>query len=223
VARKVRYRLCPQYLRQFAEDAAQCYAVSAMARPSPPLSTRHIRLRAIEGADYAWLHAVSCNDELALAWRFRGATPSPDNFVRGLWDGVLAQFLVVGQRAPHRPIGHVAAYNPDLQSGTVYFAVTAFPPYLGTGLALEGGLVFLNYLFSTWRLRKVYVETTEEALTQYKSAQRFLREEGRLIEHEYLKGHYVDRLTLALYRADFREAVERASALLTPTFEAALL
>jgi RimJ/RimL family protein N-acetyltransferase len=190
-----------------------------MSGRQPPFATRHVRLRALETADYAWLHAASSDDELALAWRFRGSTPSPDAFVRTLWEGVLAQFLVVGARPPHRPSGHVSAYNADLHSGTAYFAVTAFPPYLQTGLAIEGSLLFLNYMFTTWRLRKIYVETTEEALAQFRSGADILHPEGRLVAHEYLKGQYIDRLIFAIYRADFLEWLGRFNALFEPTFD----
>jgi RimJ/RimL family protein N-acetyltransferase len=104
----------------------------------------------------------------------------------------------------------------------VYFAVTAFGSYLGTGLAIEGSLLFLNYLFSTWRIRKVYVETTPEALARYASGLSLLREEGRLIDHEYLKGAYHDHMTYAIYRRDFHKFVQQFAPLFGSTFEAEL-
>lgn len=187
---------------------------------SPPLVSRHVRLQPIDAVDYAWLHSASCADELALSWRFRGTTPSPEAFVRTLWEGVLSQYLVVGTDPQRRRIGHVSAYNVDFHSGTVYVSATAFPPFLNSGLAIEGCLLFLNYVFSTWRMRKVYFETTDENLAQFRSGLKYLREEGRLKAHEYLKGTYHDRVTLAGYRCDIFELVDRFKSLFPVTFQA---
>src|SRR5438105_2978373 len=133
---------------------------------NPPLETRHIRLRAPNPTDAGWLHNASLTGDVLFDWRFRGATVSPEAFQRSLWQNVLTQFIVDGARSTRRPIGLVSAYNADLHGGTAYFAVTAFPPFLDSGLAIEGGLLFLNYLFTTWRLRKVYIDTTATALSR---------------------------------------------------------
>src|SRR5215471_257646 len=158
---------------------------------SPPMETRHVRLRPLTAGDHAWMHPVVSDRDLVVAWRSRGATVSPETFVRNLWQGVLAQFIVEANAA-HRPAGLVSAYNADLHGGTAFFAVTAFPPFLNTGLAIEGSLLFLNYLFSIWRLRKIYVETSEDALSSFKSGLQVMHEEGRLVAHEYINGEYID-------------------------------
>jgi RimJ/RimL family protein N-acetyltransferase len=188
----------------------------------PPLETRHVSLRPLDASDTGWLHRASMDPEVLFSWRFRGATPAPEAFARTLFQGVLAQFVVDGTGSTRRPIGHVSAYNADLHGGTVFFAVTAFPPFLDTGFAIEGSLLFLNYLFSTWRLRKIYIETTEEGLDQFRSGAEILHEEGRLVEHEYFNGRYIDRLTYAMYRTEVRHFLERFAPLFSVTFEANL-
>ena len=142
--------------------------------------------------------------------------------MRSLWEGVLCQFVVEPIRQPGRLAGHVSAYNADLHSGTIYFAVAALPPFLGTGLAMEGSLLCLNYLFSVWRLRKIYVETNESALESFRSGLTILREEGRLREHDYVCGSYHDRITYAIYRTEFLEYLERFSPLFQSSFSAEL-
>jgi RimJ/RimL family protein N-acetyltransferase len=189
---------------------------------TPPLATKHLRLRPLTAADHAWMHAMASSPDLILAWRFRGSTPSPETFARSLWQGVHAQFIVESYRRSATPAAHVVAYNADLHGGSLYFAVTAFPPFLGTGLAMEGSLLFLNYLFTVWRIRKVYIETTDEALATFRSGASVLHEEGRLVAHEYINGRYVDRLTMAIYRAEFRAFLERFRPLFAPSFEAGL-
>jgi RimJ/RimL family protein N-acetyltransferase len=188
----------------------------------PPLTTRHVRLRPILQGDITWLHAASLAEDIMFRWRYRGATPSPEAFAQGLFHGVLSQFVVDGMESRRGPIGHVTAYNADLQGGTVFFGVTAFPPFLETGLAIEASLLFLNYLFSTFRLRKIYVETTEDALGNFRSGLPILHEEARLVAHEFYQGHYVDRITFALYRNEMRQFLARFGALFTATFESEL-
>jgi RimJ/RimL family protein N-acetyltransferase len=103
---------------------------------------------------------------------------------------------------PTKVVGHVVAYNHNLQDGYVYVAV-AHVPQVGAG-ALEGLIVLIQYLFAHWPFRKIYVEAPEFNAHQFASAIRIgiLREEGRLVDHRYYGGQFWDLITWAIYPAD---------------------
>lgn len=140
-------------------------------------------------------------------WRYRGRTPSPDEIVRDLWNGVLAQFVVVSADTG-RPVGLVVAYNADLHSGTVYLAAIGGSDAKNGGIVLHGFGLFLGYLFGTFRLRKAYIEVAEYTLPQFgNQLGRFFHLEGRLREHEYLAGRYWDHLQWSITREQWSETI----------------
>ena len=68
----------------------------------------------------------------------------------------------------------------------------------------------VHYAFSTWPFRKLYMEATEKNLQSFRSGrQRFFSEEGRLRQHAFFDGHYMDLAILAIYRETWRELAPR--------------
>ncbi len=58
-----------------------------------------------------------------------------------------------------------------------------------------------NYAFLTWPLRKVYMESTADDYRQFASGLgSFFVEEGRLRQHVFWNGRYIDMVILAVYR-----------------------
>lgn len=174
------------------------------------LEGRRVRLRPLGTPDYAWLYETGVGGEVAPRWRFRGTTPSPDDFVRALWDGVLVQFVVEHGGSP---VGMVTCYGADFRSGHAYFAIVAHPRASGTGLVIEGTVLFVDYLFDVFPFRKLYAEVLSVNLPAFASAVgRYLVEEGRLREHERYGEGYCDLHTFAVYRDHWREAGRRLRA-----------
>ena len=88
-------------------------------------------------------------------------------------------------------------------SGTYTFSAN-------TGIGMEASFLFVNYLFTNWNFRKIYVEAPSFVLEYYKSALgRVFVEEGRLREHEYFGGRYWDKLICAIWRHDWDELQAR--------------
>src|SRR5260370_14095711 len=56
---------------------------------------RHAALQPIRPQDYDALRMIELSADLVPLWRHQGATPSPEQWAQGLWNSVLAQFLVV--------------------------------------------------------------------------------------------------------------------------------
>lgn len=174
-----------------------------------------VDLRPLESTDYGPLRRLELDLTLGPRWRHRGSTPSPEAFAQSLWQGVLAQFLVVRPGRP-APLGLVCAYGADLQSGTAWLAAARFPTEAHPATFGLGLRRFLQYLFDTWPLRKLYAEVLAPNLAPFeRGATTLFREEGRLVDHAYLDGRYVDQHLLALQR----EAWEQGEALRTTGLE----
>jgi RimJ/RimL family protein N-acetyltransferase len=150
-----------------------------------------------------FLYSLATAQETAFRWRSGGQVPPMEVFAAGLWDGMLAQF-VVRDTATHRPAGHVQAYHPDLHSGHAYIAAIGTTDSHNSGLMPEAMFLFVNYCFTVFNLRKLYLEAAEFNEPQYGSALgRFFKEEGRLRDHSYYDGRFWDRGIYSIYREDF--------------------
>lgn len=179
---------------------------------SHTLDGRWTTLRPINPDDYATLFHMATDPRTIQRWRFRGGTPSYEDFLRHLWDKVLSQFVVVS-KASGEILSLVVAYGADHRNGNAYLAVLKNPESTNAS-SLEGVLIFLNYLFSTFPLRKLYLEVPEFNLTQFSAGVgTIMQSEGVLKEHDYFEGRYWDLHILAIYRDRIEGAVERLASL----------
>jgi hypothetical protein len=113
---------------------------------------------------------------------------------------VLAQFLVVDSSAD-QPIGIVCAYGAELAHGYAYLAVADFRSAERAPLFFDGIAMFIDYLFTTWPLRKLYFESLEFNAEQFASVfVKLFDIEGTLRDHEFFDGRYWDLVVGALYR-----------------------
>jgi len=73
-----------------------------------------------------------------------------------------------------------------------------------SGLGIEALGLFINYLFDTFPLRKLYGEVPGFNLESFVSARgRIFREEGRQRDHEWMFGRYWDLVIVAVWRDDW--------------------
>lgn len=169
----------------------------------PRLQGRLIRLRPVEGRDYDFLFRLHSEGDHLIRYRLQGRTPSPEAFVRYLWDQVLAQFIV--ETHDGRPIGVVSSFEPDFRNRYVYIAACSVAEFEATGLVLEGVALLVSYLFETFDFRKVYAESLEANFAQFSLGEGTLFEvEGRLKEHVYVHGRYEDFVLMAVFRESWR-------------------
>lgn len=190
----------------------------AAPRPSvatPPLASRRVRLRPIADQDRRFLYELMTSPEAGGRVRFGGATPSPEKVIASLWDSVLAQF-VVESATSGRPVGLVAITSPDFRNGFAYVSALGAPETQGTGLIAEAALLAFHYAFHTWPLRKVYMEATDDSFQAFRGGlDELFVEEGRLAEHVFWNGRYVDMVIVAVYRETWLRLVPRMMRLLT--------
>ena len=183
------------------------------------MNTRRIRLRVITERDRAFLYELMTSPQSGGRVRFAGATPSPEKIASSLWDSVLAQFVIEGFNS-QKPLGLVAITSPNFRDGFAYISALGPPETQGRGLIAEGVLLGFHYAFTTWPFRKIYMEATEESYTAFKSGLgRFFVEEGRLKEHAFWNGRFIDVLILAVYRKTWADHAPAMLKRLDPDFE----
>lgn len=171
-------------------------------RDVPPLGlpeTRRLLLRPPVSGDLDTLYLMATTGSNAYRWRYRGATPPFDVFARQLWEGVLAQYIVIRKRDA-LPQGIVTLYNANANSGYVYASMSAAPQAVGTGSMMEGLFMALKHAFDTWSFRRIYFEVSAFNLPQFESGVRrgYAVEVGRLPDHEVLFGRTWDLIILMM-------------------------
>lgn len=184
------------------------------AAPTPVvLTTNRVKLREVGSADYDFLYQLSMRAEVSFRWRYRGITPSPDEFVRNLWQNVTAQFLVT-EPSSGRRLGHVVGFDANHRDGWIHVAAVGLPEIGHTGLVVEATGLLVDYLFANWNFHKVYFSSIEFNVHQFESGLTdILIEEGRLRRHCFYGDRYWDMVILALHRenwlGDWRSHVRR--------------
>jgi hypothetical protein len=186
-------------------DDADLRSDRAQRSSGPTLQGQQVQLRTVTPDDYAFLRTMETSSELAPRWWFRGATPSPQEWTHGTWDGVLAQFLIVAKQDQAR-VGLVAAVNPSFQDGHARVTAAPFNPGSESPLMLHGLWLFIEYVFRCWNFRKLYLHLPEYGYPHLLDGyDQIVSMEGRFKEHYYLDGQLWDELILALYRDTWRE------------------
>ena len=170
----------------------------------PAMHGRHVYLRPPGHQDYEALRLAETTGEVAIRWRFRGTTPSPEQWAASIWHSALAQFLVVRTR-DHAPIGITHVYRHSFQDQHAYLGAAGLQPRARSPLLLLGVGLFIEYVFSCWNFQKLYLEVPEyNAQLLGSGIGRLFQLEGRLRRHSYYDGQRWDQLILALYREDWK-------------------
>lgn len=182
----------------------------------PVIESERVVLRPVSPADYPVLMREELAGPESVLFRHRGVTPSPEQFVSKLWDGVQSQYLIC---EPFRgiPAGLVLSYHPDYRNQTAHLASIVFASHRRATWPHEGTALFIDHLFDTFPVRKLYAEVLDANYAQFASIPAGLFvEEGRLRNHEWVAGEWADLAILALYRDAWvahREAPSRGARL----------
>lgn len=172
------------------------------------------------------LYDAAVSPTEGFRWRFRGRTPSPEEFRSTLYAGVKAQFAVEDQRG--EPIGLVVAYDEDpaCRHCHIAFLRTARAGVAPGGM-VEGMGLLLAYLFETFPYEHVYFEVPEYNLPLIeRSVEGLLTEEGRLTRYYWHAQRAWDRCFFSIRRDDwtrFRSALEAPPTVVLDAVETSLL
>lgn len=171
----------------------------------PVLEGVRVRIRPINPGDYTPLYDLTFADEGGWRWVHRGESRRFEDFIDGLWRNALVQH-VIEDKESGRLVGFVRAYSYQARDGHAHFAVLFHPEYRGLTWPWEGALLFLDYVFCVYPVRKLYMESLGFNFQQFASGLgKWFVEEGRLRDHEYHGGRYWDLHLLAMYREDFEK------------------
>ncbi len=196
------------WYEKFSESAIRIKGAgpSRASGSSVHLGGRHTSLRLVDPSDYGFLSDISRRGDRLVKYRGRGVTHRPEQFVEYLWNDVLCQF-VVHRKSDAAPLGLISCYRPDFTAGHAHFSIVMADPSPMAGWQLEGLVLFLNYVFEVFPLRKLYVEISEFNEHQLSHVlANYLDTEIILVEHEYLLGRWWDLRFASLSRTRFDEA-----------------
>ena len=127
----------------------------------------------------------------------------PEQYGAQLWDNCHAAFIYESS-AQNGSAGVVMSYSADMRNGFAYLAFARLrqgtSPLHDAVVAAEALVLFVDFLFQGWDLRKIYVEVAEYNLGQFSSLVSLLDVEARLKQHVYLDGRHWDMIIAALRR-----------------------
>jgi RimJ/RimL family protein N-acetyltransferase len=203
-----------------AEDVVQPGLDDSGSSPalSPSLETRRLHLRMLTSEDHAPLYRLSCDPDVTFQWRFRGTTPSYEDFLKQLYPGVLCQF-VISPHGSREVFGLVVAYNADFRHRFCHAAVVMHPRLHRRGLGIEAFMGLARYIYYGWDFRMIIMETVGIAYQNFASGEEagYFTVEGRIQDQFYYGGRYWDGISVTHRREQFETVMKgTVGKLLTP-------
>jgi len=155
-----------------------------------------------------FLHHLATSERTGFRWGIVGTIVPTESFAESIWNGIWCQFIVAN-RVTNEPLGIVMGYRPNFNDGHASVAQVMVDEAQGSGLGIEGLGLFVNLLFQSFNLRKLYFEVLEYNISRFRdTVGTWLKEEGRLKDHSYFAGRWWDQSILALYRDDFNQKAQ---------------
>lgn len=157
---------------------------------------QQVHMRPVEATDYPFLRAAEFA-RLGPGWRSRGFVHSPEDFAARVWSGSIAQLL--GVLDDGMPVGWYQAYNADFAAGHCEVALARLDTFLDNRAFLAGAVSFVDHLFDSWTLEKLYFEVPEfnyDHVAGFVGGQ--LAIEGRRLAYLAAHGRLWDLITLSL-------------------------
>jgi RimJ/RimL family protein N-acetyltransferase len=159
--------------------------------------------------DHAPLYRLSSDPDVTFQWRFRGTTPSYDDFLKQLYPGVLCQF-VVSPHGSQEVLGLVVAYNADFRHRFCHAAVVMHPRLHRRGLGIEAFMGLARYVYYGWDFRMIIMETVGIAFENFSTGEAagYFTVEGRIRDQFYYGGRYWDGLSVTHRREQFEMVMQ---------------
>ena len=169
---------------------------------TPVRRGRHVTIRPLRPDDYGVLYEIALFTDAGTRWRLHGGVPPFDEFVKLLLQSAPATFAVQAND-DGRVLGMVQLWNYNGMNRNGHITAFLDPAVRGRGWPLEGVLLFVEYVFPAFQLRKLYFESLETEVGQYGSiVGPILQVEALYREHQWCFGRLVDCHVLALYAED---------------------
>ncbi len=170
------------------------------------LKGEKVILRAEEREDVKRLYELTRNVDLVVLsdgqWRPEPLAQWEKKFDKRLEDADIARFVI---EVDGTVIGGIGLHHRERRNGAAQFGVGIYDPeYLGQGYGRDAIGTLLGWAFQIQNYRRIWLETlalNERAVRSY-HALGFV-EEGRLREHAFYAGRYVDVLVMGLLREEW--------------------
>lgn len=171
--------------------------------PDNPTSYQNWTLRPVQPNDVPMLYEWVMDPRVNHRWTTRGMLIPYDKFVHRVWDDVLVSLLVYD--GDGQPVAWATASSADLHSGHCSAAVVVDPNRSkASAIGPRTVCLLLRYVFAIYPFRKVYLESPEFAVRDFRTALgRLLTVEGVLSEHLYYAGRYWDMYILGMTAASW--------------------
>jgi RimJ/RimL family protein N-acetyltransferase len=200
-------------------DMENTHTVAEPESVSPiSLEGRFVRLRPITREDYGFLWECRCHPDIMHLWMQGRTLPSLEQYSKELdvaLSGTILTMLMIQALPSGRTVGFVFAYDHNPYDRYASWTIVMHPAYVNVGWGFEASMLFLDYLFTFFDLRKVCADIY--AFNRH-SLRLLLRmgahEEGRFLEHRYYQGAYHDVIRLAATRAEWGRARPKLDAIL---------
>lgn len=153
---------------------------------------------------YEWESDVSS----LFLWTARKAVSSETEFNEALASRLRNYYHVffMIEDSREKPVGFIYSYDANLVDGFVFVTTFLEPSSRRNGLGAKAGVLFYDYIFSYYPLRKVYCDVfdyNKDSLDAMKNAG--FEVEGTFKQHRFFKGTYHTMYRLSLYRKQFYE------------------
>lgn len=169
-----------------------------------PMYTDRVRIRHVEPVDYPTLHRIESDHSTLHTWRYRGSVPPLDAYENALWKQTDA-ILVVEAQSDGRIVGYHHLHDVDHRAGHGWFSVYAAPEERRNGLAMEGYILFVDWVFANHDLRWIYAHVFDQNFASFDSSVRkgHIRHVGTMRERVTVAGEPTDVHVLAASREMF--------------------
>ncbi len=168
-----------------------------------------VRLLEIDPSWYPQLHAGLTHPAVANTWRWRGRSVPIHDFERLLFHDVARLVVVVD--LDDELVGVASLGNLEAGDGHAELSVAEFSRFLGSGLIVQGAMLFVDECLSSFDLRKIYLNLTEDSFARLGGALRQAAiTEGVLRDHFRINGRRQDLVVAAITRASFAESLRRS-------------
>lgn len=114
-----------------------------------------------------------------------------------------AEFAVCDLRSGDR-VGYTGLYASDPAGAHLELGLLSEPGCSLPGAGPEGAFLTINYAFSAWPIRKLYIRTSQASTAYFGGTLAAIsRREGTLRDHVFFRGKHWDVYIAAIYRDDW--------------------
>jgi len=183
----------------------------------PTFSCRGVLLRALREADLPYFVEWRNDPKSLMYWLSNRAIIDEPAAVEEFWQQLRGDkhVLLVATRQNGEVIGTIYSYNAQFVDQNCFVTAYIDGEYRNRGYGAVMMAMFIDYLFSYFSFRKIYLDIYEHNTSSTSAVESYgLKLEGHFPEHRYFDGEWHAMNRYALYRTEIervRQFLARAS------------